>query len=52
MQTTRRNFLKYSSILGLMTLSSFSLFAEEPTLMVESIGSTHMDDLFDPDEWL
>ncbi len=52
MKIARRNFLKYSSILGFMMLSGFSLFANEPKLEVESLGSTHMDEAFDPDGWL
>ena len=52
MQTARRNFLKYSSILGLLTFPGFSLFGKEPEYTVESIGSTHMDEAFDPDGWL
>ncbi len=52
MQTARRNFLKYSSILGLMSLSSISLFGNIFQTQVEEIGSTHMDEHFDPDNWL
>jgi hypothetical protein len=52
MQTARRKFLKYSSILGLMSLPGFSLFAKEPQFAVESLGSTHMDEDFDPEGWL
>jgi hypothetical protein len=52
MQTARRNFLKYSSILGLLSFSGFSLFAKETAVPFDSIGSTHMDEFFDPDGWL
>ena len=49
MQTARRNFLKYTSIVGFM---SISLFGAMPKYEVEEIGATHMDADFDPDSWL
>jgi len=52
MQTARRSFLKYSSIWGLMSLTGFSLFAKEPTAVLERVGLTHMDAYFDPEGWL
>jgi len=52
MQTARRSFLKYSSILGLMSLSGFSLFARSAHSEVDLLGSTHMDEHFDPEGWL
>jgi len=52
MQTSRRTFLQYISIMGLTSLSGFSLFAKETHFNVDNIGSIHMDEYFDPDEWL
>ena len=51
MQTTRRTFIKYTSALGLMSLLGLPLFAEEKEL-TENLGSTHMDEHFDPEGWL
>ena len=51
MQTTRRTFIKYTSALGLMSFFGLPLFAQEK-LQVETLGSTHMDEHFDPDGWL
>jgi hypothetical protein len=54
MKAARRNFLKYSSILGLMTLPGFSLFAKEATFTNKPMALTDIDreDPFDPDGWL
>ncbi len=54
MQTARRNFLKYASIVGITSLTGISLYAKSPDqkAQVEEIGSTHMDEHFDPDSWL
>ncbi len=52
MQTARRNFLKYTSIVGFMSFMSISLFGAMPKYELEEIGSTHMDANFDPDSWL
>jgi len=52
MQTARRNFLKYTSVLGLMSFSGFSLFAQTPQSQLETVGATHMDEHFDPEGWL
>jgi len=52
MQTARRKFLKYTSIMGLMGLTNLSLFGGAFKLQPEEIGSTHMDEHFDPDNWL
>ena len=51
---TRRNFLKYVSIVGITSLSGMTLYAKSPDSMmqVEAVGSTHMDADFDPDNWL
>jgi len=49
MQITRRAFIKYSSALGAMSFLGLPLFAQE---RVETIGSTHMDEHFDPEGWL
>jgi hypothetical protein len=51
---TRRNFLKYLSILGITSFSGITLYAKSPTSLMygEEIGSTHMDAYFDPDNWL
>jgi len=54
MQTTRRNFLKYASIVGITSLTGISLYAKSPDYQAqpEEIGATHMDEYFDPDSWL
>jgi hypothetical protein len=54
MQTARRNFLKYASILGMTSLTGISLYAKSPDCQYRSdeIGSTHMDEYFDPEGWL
>jgi len=52
MYAARRNFLKYSGVWGLISLTGFSLFATEPTVVFEPIGLTHMDEHFDPEGWL
>ena len=52
MQTARRSFLKYTSILGLISLTSISLFGAIPKYEEEEIGTTYMDVDFDPDSWL
>ncbi len=52
MQSARRKFLKYTSIMGLISLTNISLFGEAFQLQPEEIGSTHMDENFDPDNWL
>ncbi len=54
MQTARRNFLKYASIVGVTSLTGISLYAKSPDcqFQAEEIGSTHMDEHFDPDNWL
>ena len=51
---TRRNFLKYISIIGMTSLSGITLYAKSPekVMQVEAVGSTHMDVFFDPDDWL
>jgi hypothetical protein len=51
---TRRNFLKYISIVGMTSLSGITLYAKSPqnVINVEAVGSTHMDEYFDPDNWL
>ncbi len=49
---TRRNFLKYASIVGITSLTGITLHAKMPNPKVEEIGSTHMDEHFDPDSWL
>jgi len=51
---TRRNFLKYISIVGMTSLSGITLYAKSPKniINVEAVGSTHMDEFFDPDDWL
>jgi len=51
---TRRNFLKYMSIVGITSLSGITLYAKSPNniVEVEAVGSTHMDADFDPDNWL
>jgi hypothetical protein len=51
---TRRNFLKYISIVGMTSLSGITLYAKssENIMQVEAVGSTHMDEYFDPDSWL
>jgi len=51
---TRRNFLKYISIVGITSFSGITLYAKSPDniLEVEAVGSTHMDEYFDPDNWL
>ena len=48
---TRRNFLKYVSIVGITSFFGIRLMADEP-IFIEEIGSTHMDESFDPDNWL
>lgn len=50
----RRNFLKYLSILGITSFSGITLYAKTPQSLMheEAIGSTHMDEFFDPDNWL
>lgn len=52
MKTTRRIFLKYTSILGLISIPGFSLFAQTSKIELETIGSTYLDEHFDPDGWL
>ena len=58
MQTARRNFLKYASIVGITSLTGISLYAESPEALTdyqmrpEGIGATHMDEHFDPEGWL
>ena len=54
MQTARRNFLKYASIVGITSLTGISLYAKNPDhqFQADEIGSTHMDEHFDPDSWL
>ena len=52
MQKARRNFLKYTSIMGLISLANISLFGKTFHLQTEEIGSTHMDEYFDPENWL
>jgi hypothetical protein len=51
---TRRNFLKYISIVGMTSLSGITLYAKshQNVINVEAVGSTHMDEYFDPDNWL
>jgi hypothetical protein len=51
---TRRNFLKYISIVGMTSFSGITLYAKSPenVMQVEAIGSTYMDAFFDPDDWL
>jgi len=51
MQTTRRTFLKYMSLLSLSALWGGSTLMATETGS-ETIGSTHMDPFFDPDGWL
>jgi hypothetical protein len=51
MQTTRRTFIKYASLLGAMSFFGLPLFAQE-RVQVETIGSTHLDEHFDPEGWL
>jgi len=38
--------------MGLVSLSGFPLFANEPRYALESVGSIHMDEHFDPEGWL
>ena len=54
MQTARRNFLKYASIVGVTSLTGISLYAKssDQKTQAEAIGATHMDEYFDPDNWL
>ena len=52
MQTTRRAFLKWTAIWGLVPFVGTGLFAESAWLGAETIGSIHMDADFDPDGWL
>jgi len=52
MQTTRRAFLKWTAVWGLVPFVSTGLFAQPVLAVSESIGSTHMDADFDPDGWL
>ena len=54
MQSARRKFLKYASIVGVTSLTGISLYAKSPDqkAQAEAIGSTHMDEHFDPDNWL
>ena len=54
MQTARRNFLKYASIIGITSLAGISLHAKSPDYRTqpEEIGTTHMDEYFDQDSWL
>jgi len=52
MQTTRRAFLKWTAIWGLVPFVGTGLFAESAWLEAETIGSIHMDADFDPDGWL
>ena len=50
---TRRTFLKYTSILGVVSLTGMSLHADKPAFSpTDEIGATHMDEDFDPDNWL
>jgi len=51
---TRRNFLKYISIVGMTSFSGITLYAKssEKIMQVEAVGSIHMDAFFDPDDWL
>ena len=51
---TRRNFLKYVSIVGVTSLTGITLYAKSPenAMQFEAVGSTHMDEYFDPDSWL
>jgi len=52
---TRRSFLKLLSILGLVTIAESSLMAASHNVVYhqpEALGSTHMDQDFDPDSWL
>jgi len=43
MQTTRRAFLKWTAIWGLVPFVGTGLFAESAWLEAETIGSIHMD---------
>jgi len=52
MQVTRRNFLQYISILGIVGIAGTSLFGNETKYIFESVGLIYMDDAFDPDGWL
>ena len=52
MQTKRRAFLQYLSIMGVFGILGFPLNADENCATCKTIGSTHMDDMFDPDGWL
>jgi len=52
MQTTRRTFLKWTAVWGLVPFVGTTLFAEPVWSIAEPIGSTHMDTHFDPDGWL
>ncbi len=52
MQTTRRTFLKWTAVWGLVPFVGTALFAEPAWPIVESIGSIHMDEHFDPEGWL
>jgi len=47
-----RNFLKYMSLLGVMSFSGLSLFVHTSKIQLATLGSTHMDAYFDPDGWL
>jgi len=44
--------MQYLSILGVFGFLGFPLSANEKCTTREFIGSTHMDDMFDPDGWL
>lgn len=52
MQTSRRTFIKWISVLGFLPFAGISLLAQPVHISYEALGDTHMDDFFDPDGWL